>query len=305
MAFDISALEQVVMQSSRELATKAVSQAVTAKLLINNKAVTPGVKGKARINKMDADVSFQDGSGCSARNPTGNTVLTEAYVTVQPIKDTQNFCPQSLYDTYYATLIAQGQDPATENVDAAFISQVMDYRALKVASQVENLLWQGDTALTGANNLKYIDGLLKQITAASDKVAITITGATTIAKLQSAYSQMPIAVRKQDDFRIFIGQDTYDAYLIELDGLNKFRVESQMTLTGTSAQFEIIPGLNGTNKIVLARISDFHLGVDGMSDADKAILKYSMETEQWYVDFHFAVGIALVNSSEIGVASVA
>jgi hypothetical protein len=305
MAIDTSALEAVIKQSSRKLATKAVSGAKTAKLLMDNKAVTPGVKGTARINKMDADVNFQSGAGCGTRTALGGVTLTEKNISVTPIKDIQNICMDALYDTYYASLIAEGQDPEGENSPNAFINEAMDYRALKVAAQVEKLLWQGDKTLTGSNNLKFIDGFLVQIAAASDEIAITPTGSTVTAKLQSVYKAMPVEVRKADDFRIFISEELYDSYLIELDTANKFREATAFTLTGTSAKLEVTPGLNGTGKVVATKIDDLHLGVDGMSDADKVILKYSMETEQMYADFHFAVGVAVINTNQIGIASIA
>jgi hypothetical protein len=303
MAFDVTNAETVVSQHAKELATKAVAGAKTAKLLIDNKSVTPGVKGSAKINKMNAGTSFQSGASCG-RTASGSVTLTDKSVTVTPIKDIQDICPKALYDTYYANLIGAGQDPEGEDLDSTFINGIMDFRASKIAEQVEIMLWQGDTAATTDNTLKWIDGFLKQITAASDEIALTPGTGTMISQLQAAYKGMPVKVRKQSDFRLFIGEDAYDAYLIELDAANKFRETSAFTLTGTTAQLEVTPGLNGTNKVVAARISDLHLGIDGIGDEDKATLKYSMETEQWYADFHFAVGVTPVFTDQIGIGAL-
>lgn len=306
MAFDKTALEAVASQHSTELATKAVSGAKTAALLIANKAVQAGVKGSAAISKMDADVTFQSNATCGARNPLGSVTLSNKRIYVTPIKDEQNICPKTLYDTYFAELIGKGQSPEGEDLDAAFIKSIMDFRAKKLANEVEKLIWQGDTA--GSGNLAQIDGLIKQIGAATDEISLGTTGvlqgADVVAKLQDAYNGMPIEVRKADDFRIFIGEDTYDSYVQAMAAKNIYKATDDTSLFGTTAKFEVVPGLNATNKVVAARISDLQLGMDGTDDADKVDFRFSNETNQWYMDFHFAVGVSAVYTNQIGIASL-
>lgn len=300
--FDKSALEAVVSQTSKKLAIKAVAGAATAKLLIDSANVTFGVKGQLRVNKLSNSVHFQSGAVCGARSAIGDVVLSDKLISIAPIKDVQNICVPALYNTYYASMISQGADPANENIDATFINQIMEDRAANIAAAVEVLLWQGDTA--GAGNLVFIDGLIKTIAAASDENNVTLVAGTYISQLQALYKACPVAVRKSDDFRIFLSETAYDQYLIELDTANKFRTESQDTLTGTSAKFAVTPGLNGTTKVYGMRISDMQLGMDGLADESKVSLKYSMETEQFYSDFFFAVGVAPIWTSEISVGDL-
>jgi hypothetical protein len=300
MAFNPSALEAYVQDASREIATKAVAEAKTASLLIAAGAVTAGVKGSALIQTMDADVNFQDGSACG-RSPLGNVTLGDIKITVSPIKDEQDFCNKSLYNSWYSQLLAKGQNPETETLDASFAQSIMDLRASKIAKGTEDLIWKGDTALTGANNLKYIDGILKQV---AGNIELTETGANVIAKLQSLYKQYDITVRKQEDFRIFIGEDLYEDYLIELDNANKFRPGSEGVLAGTTAKFEVVSGLNGTGKVIGTRISNLHLGMDGTDDSHKAEFRYSMETKKWYQDFHFSVGVKVIYADQVYVATI-
>ena len=58
MAFDISALESVASQHSLELATKAITGAATAKLLIDNKAVEVDKDGNPIIRPNGKAVMF-------------------------------------------------------------------------------------------------------------------------------------------------------------------------------------------------------------------------------------------------------
>lgn len=300
MALNKDALEAVASQHSTELATKAISGATTAKLLIDNKSVQAGVKGSAAISKLDSDVTFQDNTGC-ARNPLGDTKLSNKRIYVSPIKDEQNICVKTLYDTYFAEMIGKGQSPEGEDLDASFVKSIIDFRTSKIAYAVEQLIWQGDTSGTG--NLARIDGLLKQATAASDKVSITVTGSDYVAKLQSVYKAMPIAVRKSEDFRIFLGEDMYDNYLADLAAKNIFKPVEDLKLFGTSATLQPTSGLNDTNKVFAAKISDLQLGMDGTDDADKVEFRFSNETNQWYMDVHFAVGVSVVYSDQIGLVS--
>lgn len=299
MSFDVTALSAYVASNSKEIATKAVANAQTAKLLIDNHQVQGGVKGSAAILKMDADVNFQDGSNCS-RTALGSTVLSSKNITVKPIVDYQNICPKALWNTYFAEMITKGQRPE-ESLTPEFAQSIMDLRAKKIASAIEVLLWQGDTTLTGSTNNKRIDGFIKQVGAG---LAITASGSDIIAKLQSVYLQIPIEIRQSEDFRFFIGEDKAAEYKVALANKNLYKETDELTVFGTTAKIQPTAGLNGKNKVYATRISNFHLGLDGEGDAVGAELRYSNETKQWYMDFQFALGVAVVDESEVGVASI-
>ncbi len=138
MAFDKSALTTYVTSIEKQLAIKAVTDAKTSKLLIANNSFTAGVKGSARINKLDTAVVFQDASNCSARVASGDTTLTDLTITTKRLKDVQNFCAGALDDTYFAMMLAKGQSPEGETIDTVFINEIMNLRASKVASGVDS-----------------------------------------------------------------------------------------------------------------------------------------------------------------------
>ncbi|MBN9295379.1 MAG: hypothetical protein J0I41_00140 [Filimonas sp.] len=299
MALNVTKVQDYIKPISQELATKAVVEAKTAKLLIENKAMQAGIKGKASILKMEADVNLQDGSGCG-RNPGGNSILSNKDIVVTALKDEQNFCSKTLYNSYFVEAVAQGQDPESETLAPAFIKNIMENRAKKINLSVENLLWHGDTALTGTNPLKWIDGIVKQVKAGSYNDLSAVTGSTIVEKLQYVYLNTPVEVRMQDDFRIFVGEDMYADYLVALSNKNIFKPTDDFTLFGTTAKLFPTPGLNASKEIVAARISNFHLGLDGEAETDNATLRFSIETNQWYQDFHFAVGIAVIFPEQVG-----
>lgn len=300
MALDITALQSWSQNNSRQIATKAIGGSAFAKLLIDNAAVQSGITGSAPILKMDSTIVLQDASGCS-RTPLGSTILGNGLITVKPVKTSENLCPKTLWNTYMSSMIAKGGVGADETFMDDFASQLMEQKALMIASAVEVGLFQGDTA-SATVNLQRFDGVIKLLPVAS---TLTLTGADMIAKLQNEYTQVPVIVRQSADFRLFVGQDTYDSYTIALAAKNIFKAVDDKTLFGTSCKIEVVPGLNGTNKVVASRISNFVLGMNGSIEDLKSELFYSIESKSWYVDFEFAVGIAIANVTEAYVASVA
>lgn len=301
MAFNTSQLETVASKYSTELAVKAVTQAKTAQLLISNKSLQAGVKGSADISKLSNTIIFQDGKGCGFTD-LGETILSNKKIEVQKLKINDSLCYDAVYDTYFASMLAQGADPETETLSEPFLKAILDDKVTLISVEIEKLLWQGDKSLTGSNNLKWIDGLLKQISTASDKINATPTGspATIIEKLQGVFAKMPVAVRKSPDFRIFIGEDMHDEYLMVLASKNIYKPTDDMILFGTSAKLEVVPGLNDTHKVIAAKISDLHLGLDGTDDADKIRVNYDLMSREWKLACYFAVGVSTVYTSQIG-----
>lgn len=299
MSFDKTALSNYVELKSKEISSKTVSESKTAKLLISTNNVQVGVKGSAPILKADSDTVFQDGSTCG-RVASGDVKLADKQITVKIIADKQNLCPKTLINTYYSWVIGSGSEPEGQAVEAAFASYIMDLRSAKIQEQNEQLLWKGDTALTGSNNLKFINGILKQV--ASLAININSTKTTLIEKLQDSFLKMPVKISAKDDFRIFIGEDMFAQYLVELANKNIYKDQDDYKLFGTNATLIAVPGLNGTNKVFMTRLSNLQLGVDGTSEDEKATLKYSMETEQFYQDFFWSIGISVIYEDESGLA---
>ncbi len=298
MGFDISALGTYISnENSKQYAMVSIASAKTAKALIDSKNVQFGVKGTAAILKLNSDVTLVDGSSCGRTG--GSTItLSNKNIVVKPIADEANICPATLWNTFYADSVTKGQTPQEELLPA-FAQAIMTDRAMKIAAVNEKLLWQGDTSLTGTTNMKRIDGILKSVTGST-----SATGSTLVEKIQNFYLNQDVDVRGQDDFVIAIGEDVYAEYKVALAGKNIYQPTDDMTAFGTVAKFFVCSGLNGTRKIVGIRWSNLQLGLDGQGDADKAELRYSTETKNWYQDFLYSLGVAVIFSSEAKYATV-
>jgi len=301
MAFDISQLGSYVAESGKNYALVSVASANTAKALIDSKNVQMGVRGSAAILKLNSDVVLVDASSCGRVANTA-VALSNKNIVVKPIADYLTICPEALWNTFYAESIGNTQAPEEEFLPA-FANAIMEDRAKKIAFANEQLLWQGNTSLTGATNLNRINGIITQVTGTTG-TTLTVTGATIVEELQNMFLQVPVNISEQDDFVIAIGRDTYNKYLVSLALKNIFRPVDDNSIYGTSGKFFVTNGLNGTNQAYALRWSNLVLGMNGDGEADKAELRYSIETRSWYQDFEYSLGIAVIYPNEVFYANL-
>ena len=285
MSFDkTNASKYVEAVSDKIIVSGVIGGSETAKELIDSGNVQFGVKGEANILKMDADVNIQSGDSCSGRNPLGDVKLSDAKIVVTPLKDTKNLCSRTLYNTHFAF----------EELNEKFAQFIMELRAKLIAGTNEKMLWQGDTdSTTIALNLRRIDGILKKLSGAT-----AATGADLVLKLQSIVSASDVDLMSNDDFYLFMGRDTYNSYRIALANKNIYQATDDNMLFGTTVKIKVVSGLNGTGKVVASRLSNFQLGLDLQGDSDVAKLKYDENSENWFQDFYYALGIGVAYADE-------
>jgi len=303
MAFNISSLPQYVDQTSKTLLVDTVFGNQTASVLKDAGSITVGVKGQHALQLLSSDVSFQSNTLCG-RNPNGNANFTQAIITVYPLKDEQNLCNKPLENTWMVQYLTKGQ----VYTEAMFANDIMSARALKIAQENEKLMWSGDTvALSASTTLGKLDGFMKQI-AAGAYIPLTggtvATGATIVERLQAAFLAMPSKITEQSDAVIFLSTALYNEYTVALALKNLYHPSEDKTLFGTTIKLVPVDGLNGSRNIYVGRLRSFQMATDLIGEEDKAIMQYSIETQNIYMDFHWALGVKAIYINEIGVASV-
>lgn len=305
MGFNIEQATELVNQFSHKIAVDALMKAPTIANLIKSANVQSGLKpGNHEIRKMSQTVTFASGKGCG-RNPTDTVTLSDQTMEVVAMKSELNLCSDDLYGVLRAGMLSRGQNPETE-FENAFLNFIETNRSEKIGVELEKLAWKGDKTLTGTNNLKWANGFVKQATAggAGTYIALTTSKTDLIEKLQDYWLAMPSEIKDQADFKIFMGTDIYNQYLVAAANKNYFNPSSPFNLYGTSAVIEPTPGLNGTNKLFFMTYSNLQFGFDGDNETEKMVYKYSIETQNHYLDYFFALGFGIVNTKEIGVATL-
>lgn len=294
--FNLSAMEAYLVQNGKDIAKKAVTEAKTMKMLLDNKAVQFG-KGTQTVSSMSQSVTFSDGTECGRTEDT-DIVMSQRKITFVPLKTNKTFCYKDVYDTVLAELISKGQNE--ETMDASVYGAIAENRAQVISYELEKLMWKGDTTASG--NLSWFDGYAKLITGAG--TSITPTGSDVIAKLQSVASQVDVTVKEQEDFRIFMGKDIYDAVKLALYNKNMFNPGAELVVPGTDVKIEIATGLNGVSKVYATRISNLRAILDETGEETKVVTKYDIINNTTLMDFHFGAGVQIVFPTQAYYATI-
>jgi hypothetical protein len=302
MALDVSALSTYVEQNELPLVTKSLFSAKTASLL----TLQTGIKYQEAINILETDAIFQDGSGCGFSS-SGTTRISQRILTVGQIKVNESICPKQLNKYYVQKELKKGSLP--ENEQVPFEEEYSGEKAGKIAEQLENSIWQGDTT-SGDANLKRFDGFLKIMDAAGDYVSATsqasITSANIFSILDDFYAKIPAALIDKEDFRAFCGWDTFRMLMSAIRTANLYHYNTddavqkgEIVVPGTNIKLVAVHGLDSTNRIVGARLSNLYYGVDMENEEERFEIFYAREADEVRYVAEFKAGVQVAFTSEI------
>lgn len=300
MAYDISTLPAYVDQTDGNIIAKSLLSAKTATLIRK----MPGVKGSKTVNIIDQPVTFQsDACGFTAID---STPLTQRTLTVGAIKSDKSYCPHTLDGTYVQQFLPSG----SYQTSIPFEQFLLDLEAGYVAQQLEVAIWQSDLS-AGAANLNKFDGLLKIISGATSATGVTQFTGTNFASsamsatIDSVYAALPAQIRTANDVAIIMGIDSFVNYTIGLKNQNLYHFDpsgknQEYTYPGDqSVKIYGVAGLNGTNKIVGARLSNLVYGFDAEADSAQAKIWYSQDNNEVRSTIKFKAGTQIGIPSEI------
>jgi hypothetical protein len=304
MAFSVSSLADYTIENEALLVTSSVLGAKTAQLIKSQGNVMVGVKSSEQINIIDTDSFFQAGGTCGF-NASGTTSFTQRPVVVGKIKVNEALCPKTLEAKYLQKALPTG----SRYDSIPFEQEYSTKKASNIASQLETAIWQGDTA-SANGNLNKFKGFIKHSLEASASIiaantstyisggpVASITSANVIAVFDAVYLAIPAKVVAKDDMTIFCGQDLFRTYTIALKNSANFhyqidaKADSEFILPGTSVKVVAVAGLNGTNKIYAARLSNMFIGTDLLNEEEKFEIFYAKEADEVRFVSEFKMGV--------------
>ncbi len=300
MALNLNGLTQYIEQRRLPLIKEAVLSAKSARLL----NMQSDVKWKAALNLVSVAPVLQDGSVCGWSD-AGTATLSQRIITAPMIKINQAFCHKDFikYWTGYEVKVGVGRE--TLPFEEYFTSLIVD----EVKAANEKLIWQGDTASDDAT-LKWTDGLLKLIEADENVVTPTIaSGASAYDAIKAVYLAIPEKVL--DKAVIFVGADVFRQYMQEIVEKNYYHYPAngmpveEFVLPGTNTKVIAVNGLNGTNKIVAARLENLFIGVDMADDAEKFEMWYSKDFNEFRLAIEYNLGVQFAFGDEIVLGTIA
>ena len=283
MSFNVTGLTNYTNEQSTELVVKSLFGGKTAALLQAAGQVQVGVKSAEALNILDSDVYFQaDGCGYTA---SGNTTFSQRTITVGKIKVEETLCPKTLEAKWMQTQIAAGSPEAVP-----FEEQIGNEKSSKIAKLLEVAMWQGDTATSNTNpNTNKFDGFVKII---GDATAVdgNTTSATAITTaniddlVDDMYAAIPADIADADDLVLFVGIDTFKKYTTSLRAANLFHYAAdsdgmEIMIPATNVKMVGVGGLNGTDRMILSRLSNMFLGTDLADEYESYKIWYSDDND--------------------------
>lgn len=295
MAINVEALNNYVDEKRLPLIAKSVLTGRTVDLV----QLETGVKQDTALNLLSAEVEFGDGSACGF-NGTNGVTLSQRLLKPVFLKVNQVFCDKDLLKKWasYEVRLAAGRETLP------FEEKFTDEIAKSISEAIEKLIWQGDSQNAGGDIEP--DGYLTILGAVGSGVVSATWAAGTSAynKIKTVYNAIPANIVDKEDTVIFVGEDTYRAFIQDLVAANLYHFDpdyknGEYRLPGTAVRVIAVNGLNGTDKIVAGRLSNFFYGVDAEDDEKTFDIWYSKDNREWRLAVCFAMAAQVAYPNEI------
>ena len=296
----VTALPNYVEEHRLPLIAKSVLRGKTIELV----QVETGVKSDTALNLISASVTFGDGSSCGW-TPTEGVSLSQRKLVPVFVKVNQAFCDKNMLKKWasYEVTLAAGRN--TLPFEEQFLEEISN----SINEQIEKMVWQGDSA-NGSSRIE-CDGYLKHIEAGGSgaKIITDTEGTTAYNRIKEVYNALPARVVDKEDTVIFVSNSLYREFINELVASNLYHFnpdygQGEYPLPGTSIRVIAVSGLDGTNKIVAGRLSNFFYGVDAEDDKDTLDLWYSKDNQEFRLAVCFAVSTQIAYPDEIVLSKI-
>jgi hypothetical protein len=298
MAYNVNALVDYTNEQNFPILKASVMGSKTASLF----QIQTGIKSTSALNIMNVDVTLQNDSVGSDTEGGGNVTFSQRMLSVAPIAVREFFDPKVLNAKFIQSQIKLG----SEDNEIVFEQEIVDQVTALVASKNEKALWAGDVTLSGSTDLKHFDGYLKLIDAEADVVSVTgstLTSANVMAIVDEVYDNIPVAVLDTEDMGIYMGRDTYRLYTTALKNANLFHYNveggEEFSVPGTTIKVYALNGLNGSDRIVAGRKSNFFIGLDLEGEEDNARTVYIDQIERVKMKISYKLGAQIAFPQEI------
>ena len=257
--------------------------------------IQTGIKTSAYLNYLELNPTLQDGKGCGF-TAAGSATLTQRTITTAVIKVNMDICPDSLLGKYAEYLVRIG---ANSN-ELPFEQYIIDGVTTEINKKIEKLIWQGDTTQASNTDLKWINGILKQLASDSDKVAVSIAANTAIYDaIKAVYLAIPEETLERGA-EIYVSPANYRDFLMAMVEKKYFNYSGpqdsapeEFVFPGTDVKVVKTPGLAGVNdRIVASFPENFVYGCDAEGDLEDVKVWFSDDDDLFKLKVKWNSGIA-------------
>lgn len=270
--------------------------------------IQTGIKTSAYLNYLELNPTLQDGKGCGF-TALGSATLTQRTITTAIIKVNMDICPDSLLGKYAEYLVRIG---ANSN-ELPFEQYIVDGVTTEINKKIEKLIWQGDTSKSTDTDLKWINGILKQLASDSDKVAVSIAANTAIYDaIKAVYLAIPEETLERGA-EIYVSPANYRDFLMAMVEKKYFNYSGpqdsapeEFVFPGTDVKVVKTPGLAGVNdRIVASFPENFVYGCDAEGDLEDVKVWFSDDDDLFKLKVKWNSGIAYRFPNQVTLGTIA
>lgn len=303
MAFNVASLTDYVKENNDLLIAKSVLGAETLGII----NLQTGVKYQERIHLLAVTPSIQAAS-CEF-SADGDATFTERTITAPALKVDMTFCPEDLLGKYGEWEVNHTAGRETLPFEEKLTNEITK----KIASQVEDAIWQGISALSVAGFGDYVSEYVDFSTGTNPTDWSSVTAVSgAYQAILAVYGAIPTAVLA--DAVIFVGEGTLRSFVQQMVSANLYHFdpaygeEREMFLPGTTTRIKAVPGLNGLasgKAIIAADPKNLYWGVDLANGHEIFDLWYSRDHQQFRFNCKFNGGAQVAFPDEVTVGLMA
>ena len=300
-SYDLGGLGAYVDQLSSDI----ISEAVLSPVTMDYVNVQVGIKGTMNVNLLSETLSVQTGTTCGWNN-AGTVEFTTAPITVQALKVNQSLCLQELNTLWLGQYLNAG----SYNENLPFEQAIIDLQTRQIKRYNEDLLWNATSGTSTFSGFKQLFANTGGVVALTGQTALcSVTGSSAVEKANAVLAQVDNLINAMDrniysreDIVIFMSEQQFKCYLTAVRNVNNFYIDSSVNKLGsvhtifhpqTNYRVVGVPGLNGSNLIVLGPQQYFLVGTDLVSDEDSYRAWFSQDFQEVRMMVAWKLGTAI------------
>jgi hypothetical protein len=234
------------------------------------------------VNLLSETLVVQTGTTCGWSDQ-GDVTFTVSPVTVQALKVNQSLCLQELNSLWLGQYLSNG----SYNENAPFEQAIIDLQTKQIKRYNEDLLWNASSGTSAFSGFRQIFASANFVSNGGVKLTgqtalCSVTGSSTqekaynvLAQVDNLINSLSRDVYDRDDIVIYMSQSQFKCYMVALRNVNNFHF-TEPTLGQVyevfhpQSNFKVVgvPGLNGSDLIVIGPMQYMLVGTDLTSDED-------------------------------------
>jgi hypothetical protein len=193
--------------------------------------------------------------------------------------------------------VGQYLNSGSYNENAPFEQSIIDLQTKQIKRYNEDLIWNASSGSSSFSGFKEIFANTAGVVELTGQTALcSVTGSSATEKANNVLAQidnminaMDRNIYDRDDVVIFMSQTQFKCYITAVRNVNNFYIDSSENKLGsvysiyhpqTNYKVVGVPGLNGSNLIVLGPQQYFLVGVDLASDEDSFRAWWSQDFQE-------------------------